>query len=72
MKKCTCQAHDDRTGCITSTGGALAALLLAMARLGVALGLAAWLVVLVLSEIATAMVFTLAGILGLFVWPSCG
>ena len=48
MKKCTCQAHDDRTGRITSTGGALAALLLAMARLGVALGLAAWLVVLVL------------------------
>lgn len=71
MKKCTCQNHDDRTGRITSSGVA-AALLTALARLGVALGLAAWLVVLVLSEIATAMVYTLAGILGLFVWPSCG
>ena len=69
MKKCTCQAHDDRTGCITSTG-VVAALLLAMARLGVALGFAAWLAVLVLNEIATALVYTLAGILGLFVWPS--
>lgn len=46
------------------------ALLAALARLGVVAGAAAWLFVLLLNEIATALVCVLAAMLALF-W-SCG
>ncbi|MBI1948523.1 MAG: hypothetical protein HYS27_22745 [Deltaproteobacteria bacterium] len=46
------------------------ALLAALARLGVVAGAAAWLFVLLLNEIATALVYVLAAMLALF-W-SCG
>lgn len=47
-----------------------AALLAALARLGVVAVAAAWLFVLLLNEIATALVYVLAAMLALF-W-SCG
>lgn len=70
MENCTCQ---DRHGVERVTPlGVGAALAAATARLAVALGLAVWLAVLVMNEIATALVYTVAAILGLFVWSCPG
>ena len=70
MKKCTCQNRDGaERAAPPGVGAALAA---ATARLGVVLGLGAWLVVLVANEIATALVYTIAAMLGLFAWSCPG
>lgn len=50
-----------------TTGAIVCALFAALARLGVVAAIGAWLVILLLNEVATALVYVIAAVLALFV-----